>query len=241
VSLSRASIRTPLSSWLARVARMSQRVARSAPDDKLRDIRGQVRVRKTPHVAFAHAGYLLRSRAADSVSDCFSCRPFQSSHPSPISPDGDANATFGASCCAHYRIVLPCRVVQWRRDGSNGAHRLCAGKTQQGGPAQAGQAGVHKAGAGPAYRQTEPGGFRSPVHGGPPGRTKNGEVSPPTLLAEQRSPDERSDIRAQVVVVRKAPHVAEFTVRRASRDPLAHAGYMLAATATVPIRDLGPK
>jgi hypothetical protein len=79
------------------------------------------------------------------------------------------------------------------------------------------------------------------VHGGPPGRTKNGEVSPPTLLAEQRSPDERSDIRAQVVVVRKAPHVAEFTVRRASRDPLAHAGYMLAATATVPIRDLGPK
>jgi len=34
----------------------------------------------------AHAGYLLTSRAAASVSDCFFCPPFRCSRPSPIFP-----------------------------------------------------------------------------------------------------------------------------------------------------------
>jgi hypothetical protein len=143
-----------------------------------------------PHVAefiigrasrdpLAHAGYLLTSQAAASVPDCFLRRPFQFQSSLPDFHDGDANATFGASCCASSRIVVSRRIVpSWRRrNGSNGAHRLRADKTQQIGPAQAGQAGVHKAGAGPAYRQTEPGGSRSSVHGGPPGRTKSSKVT----------------------------------------------------------------
>jgi hypothetical protein len=41
---------------------------------------------------------------------------------------------------------------------------------------------VHKAGGATEYGQTEPSGFRSAVHGGPPGRAKSSKVILPQVL-----------------------------------------------------------